>query len=90
MALFFGADSSDATDTIQSWTCRWREVAMMSQPYFGTLCKQSKAGVALAIFLVPLQALIMGVAVFQLVVQKKLDGMVAERQERKQHSPALS
>jgi hypothetical protein len=90
MALFYGADTSDKTHTIQSWTCRWRDVAMLTQPYFGTLCQQSKAGLALAVLLVPLEAVVLGVAVFQLFVQKTLDEMVFEKQERKQSSPALS
>lgn len=90
MALFYGVNSSESTHTIQSWTCRWEDVAMQQQPYFGTLCKQSKAGLALSVFLVPLEAVVLSVAVFQLVVQKRLDRMVAEQQERKQSSPALS
>lgn len=90
MALFYGANSSSSVDTIHSWTCRWRDVAMLSQPYFGTLCKQSNAGLALSILLVPLEAIVLSAAAFQLTVQKRLDEMVFEKQERKQSSPALS
>ena len=90
MILFYSVNGSKSVDTIQSWTCRWRDVAMLTQPYFGTLCSQSEAGLALSVLLVPLEAVVIGVAAFQLFVQKKLDAMVIERQMQKQSSPALS
>lgn len=90
MAMFYSVNASTTVDTIQSWTCRWQNVSMMQQPYFGTLCKESQAGLALSILLVPLEAIVLGVAVFQMVVKKQLDGMVVERRVQKQASPALS
>lgn len=63
---------------------------MMTQPYFGTLCKQSEAGLALSILLVPLEALVLVIAGYQLLVQKQLDRMAMEKQAQKQSSPALS
>ncbi|CAM1502863.1 Fc.00g076390.m01.CDS01 [Cosmosporella sp. VM-42] len=89
MAFFYAVNASATTDSFQSWTCRWRDVSMMVQPHFGTLCKQSEAGVALAVLLVPLESIILGVAAYQAVLERQLD-RATRGSERKAGSPALS
>lgn len=63
---------------------------MFSAPYFGTLCKESEVGLALAVFLVPLEAIVLLVAAWQRKLQRQLDGMVGESLERKRVSPSFS
>lgn len=45
---------------------------MMAQPHFGTLCTQSRVGMALSILLVPLEALIVGIAGYQVMLQRQV------------------
>ncbi|KAL4725022.1 hypothetical protein ACLX1H_008469 [Fusarium chlamydosporum] len=71
MSFFYGVNASTANDSLQSWTCRWKEVTMTVQPHFGTLCRQSKAGVGLAVMLVPVEAIILGLAAYQFVLEKR-------------------
>lgn len=68
-----------STHTVQSWSCRWRSVPMMSQPYFGTLCKQNEVSTGLAVLLVPLEFIILGVAAYGVLLQKRVDGLVVAR-----------
>ncbi|KAF7546465.1 hypothetical protein G7Z17_g8407 [Cylindrodendrum hubeiense] len=89
MAFFYAVNASTTADSFQSWTCRWKDVAMMTQPHFGTLCKQSKAGLGLAVFLVPLEVIILGVAGYQASLQRQVD-QAAHGPERKTGSPAMS
>lgn len=72
MALFYAVNASSSVDSLQSWSCRWNDVPMAAQPHFGTLCKQSKAGVALAVLLVPLEAAILAVAGYQAVLERQM------------------
>ncbi|KAH7144049.1 hypothetical protein EDB81DRAFT_760426 [Dactylonectria macrodidyma] len=89
MCFFYAINASTTADSFQSWTCRWKDVAMMTKPHFGTLCKQSKAGLGLSVFLVPLEAVILGVAGYQACLQRQLD-QAARGPERKAGSPAMS
>lgn len=89
MSFFYAVNTSTTADSFQSWTCRWKDVAMMTQPHFGTLCKQSKAGLGLSVFLVPLQAIILGMAGYQASIQRQVD-QAAHGPERKTGSPAMS
>jgi hypothetical protein len=71
MSLFYAVNSSSTVDNFQSWTCRWNDVPMSMQPHFGTLCKQSQAGVVLSVLLVPLEAAILAVAGYQAVLERQ-------------------
>ncbi|KAL6871941.1 hypothetical protein J3F83DRAFT_713818 [Trichoderma novae-zelandiae] len=71
MALYYAVNASSTVDSLQSWTCRWKDVPMRTQPHFGTLCKQSQAGVALAVLLVPLEAAILALAGYQAVLERQ-------------------
>lgn len=70
IAIFYAIDASTTVDTLISWTCRWKAVSMTSQPYFGTLCSSSWASVVLAVILVPLEAVALCVAGWQLKTEK--------------------
>ena len=89
MALFYSVNALTTVDTFQSWTCRWRDVPMMTRPYFGTLCKESQASLALAILLVPLELLVLLLAGTQAVLERKLESIMPARM-RVRGSPALS
>lgn len=71
MSLFYAVNASSTVDSLQSWTCRWKDVPMRTQPHFGTLCKQSQAGVVLTVLLVPLEAAILAVAAYQAVLERQ-------------------
>ncbi|GKU02469.1 hypothetical protein FLAG1_02196 [Fusarium langsethiae] len=89
MSFFYGVNASTTNDSLQSWTCRWKDVTMTVQPHFGTLCKQSKASVGLAVMLVPVEAIILGLAAYQFVLEKRFS-MTSHGSGRKAGSPALS
>ncbi|KAF5531549.1 uncharacterized protein FSUBG_9337 [Fusarium subglutinans] len=89
MSFFYGVNASTTNDSLQSWTCRWKDVTMNVQPHFGTLCKQSRAGVALSVMLVPVEAIILGLAAYQFTLEKGFD-LGARGLSRKAGSPALS
>lgn len=79
IGFYYAANASGSVDMVQSWSCRWEHVAMGSRPHFGTLCKQSKAGLALATLLVPLQIIVLGVAGFQVTLDGKVGHLLAKR-----------
>lgn len=89
MSFYYGINASDSTETFQSWTCRWDNVPMQSEPHFGTLCHQSQVATGLNIMLVPLELIILGLAASQIVLERNLDASITAR-ERKASSPALS
>ncbi|KAM0436164.1 hypothetical protein ACHAPT_003056 [Fusarium lateritium] len=89
MSFFYAVNASTAVDTLQSWSCRWENVAMTTQPHFDTLCQQSRAGVALSVMLVPVEAIILGLAAYQFSLRRQLD-LTARGPGRKAGSPALS
>lgn len=68
--LFYAINSSTTTDTLISWTCRWKSVSMTAAPHFGTLCSASWASVVLAVILVPVEAVALCVAGWQLKSEK--------------------
>ncbi|KAI3401225.1 hypothetical protein diail_11931 [Diaporthe ilicicola] len=70
--IFYAINASSTTDSLLSWTCRWRALNMRQAPYFGTLCSQSWASVYLAVILVPLEAIALCAAGWQLKVEKHL------------------
>ncbi|KAI1435748.1 hypothetical protein GGR50DRAFT_283132 [Xylaria sp. CBS 124048] len=72
VCLFYAVDASSTVDTIQSWSCRWGEYAdMRVQPYFGTLCSQSRTALYLAVGLVPAELVIFGMAALQMSAERK-------------------
>ncbi|OAA58786.1 hypothetical protein ISF_06569 [Cordyceps fumosorosea ARSEF 2679] len=73
MSFFYAVNASTKTDSIQSWSCRWGGVAMDTRPHFGTLCKESKAALTLATLLVPVEALIIGVAGYEAVLLRRIN-----------------
>jgi hypothetical protein len=83
----FAVAASEEVDTVQSWSCRWRHAVMMQEPHFGTLCRQSKAGVGLVVALVPLEVVVAFVAIVQVVLAKGLRGHV-EGGRRKSPTPS--
>ncbi|KAG4257124.1 hypothetical protein FPRO03_04134 [Fusarium proliferatum] len=90
MSFFYRVNASTTNDSLQSWTCRWKDVTMNVQPHFGTLCKQSRAGVALSVMLVPVEAIILGLAAYQFTLEKRFDLGARGPSRRKAGSPALS
>lgn len=77
MTYFYAVNASDEVDTVQSWSCRWRDVAMLQRPHWATLCKQSQAGLTLSVLLVPLEAIVLGVALYELGVRRSANAMSA-------------
>ncbi|EON98089.1 hypothetical protein UCRPA7_6361 [Phaeoacremonium minimum UCRPA7] len=70
MVFFYAVNASNTVDTLLSWTCRWHMVSMDLKPHFGTLCKESRAGVYLSILLIPIEAIALGLAGWELKVEK--------------------
>lgn len=85
VVFFYAVNASDTVDTFLSWTCRWRDVPMSQQPHWATLCRQSHAGLDMAIALVPLEVIALGLAALQLKTETYLDRYLGARK-----SPALS
>lgn len=77
--VFYAINASATTDSLLSWTCRWRALNMGQAPYFGTLCGQSWASVYLAVILVPLEAIALCAAGWQLKVEKHVTAYVHAR-----------
>lgn len=71
VALFYAINASTTADTMQSWTCRWEAVVMTVPPHFGTLCKEAKTGLYMSILLIPLESALLGVAGWQLIVERQ-------------------
>ncbi|KAJ4311676.1 hypothetical protein N0V84_010311 [Fusarium piperis] len=89
MTFFYAVNASAEVDTLLSWSCRWENIAMTTQPHFDTLCKQSQAGVALSVLLVPVEAIILGLAAYQFTLRRQLN-LTARGPGRKAGSPVLS
>ncbi|KFA63475.1 hypothetical protein S40285_00359 [Stachybotrys chlorohalonatus IBT 40285] len=89
MAFYYGVNTSTTSDTFQSWTCRWSSVPMQAEPHFDTLCHQSQVSTGLNVMLVPLEAIILGLAGYQLVLEKRISSMTSSRGQ-KATSPSLS
>lgn len=68
--FFYSVNASQTVDSLLSWTCRWQTVSMMERPHFATLCKESWAGVYMSVLLVPIEALVLAAAGWQLKLEK--------------------
>ncbi|KAH6671571.1 hypothetical protein F5X68DRAFT_264819 [Plectosphaerella plurivora] len=90
VALFYAANTSSSTDTLESWSCRWRTVYMTARPHFGTLCKQSHAAAYLSILLIPVEVAALGVAGWRAVLERNTDVEFVPRQEKRTGSAAGS
>ncbi|KAG5979819.1 hypothetical protein E4U55_004729 [Claviceps digitariae] len=75
VVLFYTVNASTIDETYQSWVCRWQNIHMASRPYFGTLCKESKAAFTISLVLVPLELIVLASACFQVVLEKKIRRM---------------
>ncbi|KAF9871665.1 hypothetical protein CkaCkLH20_10863 [Colletotrichum karsti] len=91
MSFFYSINASTTVDTLQSWSCRWSDVVMMTRPHFGTLCKQSKAGLYLSILLVPIEAIVLGAGAYQTILERNISRASGVVQgSRKSGSPVPS
>ncbi|KAG5948473.1 hypothetical protein E4U53_006274 [Claviceps sorghi] len=79
VVLFYAINVSTIDETYQSWVCRWKNVHMTTRPYFGTLCKESQAALAIALVLVPLELIVLASACFQVVLERRIGGMIRSR-----------
>ncbi|SPO01052.1 uncharacterized protein DNG_03799 [Cephalotrichum gorgonifer] len=86
ISFFYAVNTSVSVDTIQSWSCQWRRVAMTSSPNFGSVCQQSQAALNLSTVLVPLQAIVVGAAAWQVGLGKVVNR--AGVQERRSPTPS--
>lgn len=75
MGYFYNVNASVTVDTLQSWSCRWSDVHMVSRPHFSTLCKESQAGLYLSILLIPIEAIALAVSGYQFVVERQVSTM---------------
>ncbi|POR37189.1 Uncharacterized protein TPAR_02669 [Tolypocladium paradoxum] len=89
MAFFYAINASATVDTFHSWTCRWKQVNMTAHPHFGTLCRQSEAGLILAVLVVPLELFVLAAACFQVFLERKVSA-VSRMHGGKRGSPAMS
>jgi hypothetical protein len=87
MIFFYAVNASSTVDTLQSWSCQWESVGMNLEPHFGTLCRESKTALYLSIILVPVEAAILSLASYQMILEKKARSV---SESRKRSSPALS
>ncbi|KAI0123856.1 hypothetical protein BJ170DRAFT_98861 [Xylariales sp. AK1849] len=87
MIFFYAINASTTVDTLQSWSCQWESVGMTMKPHFGTLCRESKTALYLSIILIPIEAIILSLASYQVILERKVNGIA---QSRKHGSPALS
>jgi hypothetical protein len=88
MIFFYAINMSTTVDTLQSWTCHWESVGMTVKPHFGTLCRESKTALYLSVILVPLEAIILSLASYQFILERKVD--TAGPRSIKYGSPAPS
>jgi len=70
IVFFYAVNASNTVDTLLSWTCRWTAVSMSQKPHFGTLCRESRAGVILAILLIPIELAALVLAGWQMKVER--------------------
>ena len=60
---------------------------MNIKPHFGTLCKENKTALYMSVILVPVEAVLLSLAAYQMMLERKATGIA---QMRKRGSPALS
>ncbi|TQN74934.1 hypothetical protein CSHISOI_00500 [Colletotrichum shisoi] len=91
VSFFYSINASITVDTLQSWSCRWSEVAMLTRPHFGTLCKQSKVGLYLSVLIIPIEVIILGAGAYLMILERNVNrtSRVA-RERRKSGSPVPS
>ncbi|ETS76054.1 hypothetical protein PFICI_12998 [Pestalotiopsis fici W106-1] len=87
MIFFYAVNTSTTVDTLQSWSCQWESVEMRVQPYFGTLCRESKTALYLSVVLVPVEAIVLSLAGYQCTLEKRAASLV---QPGKRDSPTPS
>ncbi len=86
LIFFYAINASDSTDSLLSWSCRWNILNMTQRPNFGTLCRESWTGVYLSILLIPVEAVVLAVAGWQLKAES--NASVYSR-ARKSNSPIM-
>ncbi|KAK4123442.1 hypothetical protein N657DRAFT_655873 [Parathielavia appendiculata] len=77
--FYYVVNASDVADTFLSWTCRWTDVPMSQSPRWDALCQQSHAGLYLAILLIPVEVAALGLAAFQMKVERYTDRYLGAR-----------
>ncbi|KLU87611.1 hypothetical protein MAPG_06608 [Magnaporthiopsis poae ATCC 64411] len=82
MIFFYAVNGSTSEDTLISWTCRWQALSMTERPHFATLCKESWAGLYLAILLIPVEAAVLAAAVWQAKLEKYTSAYTCARDSR--------
>ncbi|KAK8031174.1 hypothetical protein PG990_000908 [Apiospora arundinis] len=86
MIFFYAVNASTTVDTVQSWSCQWESVSMQMKPHFGAVCKETKTALYLSIILIPVEAIILSLAGYQMMLERKAAGAAQSRKG----SPALS
>ncbi|KAI4592595.1 hypothetical protein KJ359_011046 [Pestalotiopsis sp. 9143b] len=80
MIFFYAVNASTTVDTLQSWSCQWESVEMRAQPYFGTLCRE--------MILVPVEAIILSLAGYQWILEKRAALLVVQSEKRDSPTPS--
>ncbi|KAI0383138.1 hypothetical protein F5Y04DRAFT_40187 [Hypomontagnella monticulosa] len=71
MIFFYAVNASTVDDTLQSWSCQWGYASMKGKPHFGTLCRESQTALYLSVILVPVQLIVITVAGYQSILERK-------------------
>ncbi|KAL2258125.1 hypothetical protein VTK26DRAFT_8688 [Humicola hyalothermophila] len=79
VAFYYAVNASDSADTIVSWTCRWNDIPMSRQPHWRSLCRQSRAGLYLAVVLIPVEAVALGLAAVLLKTERYTERYLGAR-----------
>ncbi|KAK8058952.1 hypothetical protein PG994_009400 [Apiospora phragmitis] len=79
MIFFYAVNASTTVDTVQSWSCQWESVSMQMKPHFGAICKETKTALYLSIILIPVEAFILSVAGYQMMLERKAAGVARSR-----------
>jgi hypothetical protein len=87
IALFYAINASDSVDSLTSWSCRWQSLSMTQTPHWDTLCRQSYAGLYLSIVLIPVEAVVLALAGWEMKVERHVSGYSNARGKR---SPVAS
>lgn len=77
--FYYAVNASATADTLVSWTCRWRDIPMARQPHWDTLCRQGRAGLYLAVVLIPVEAIALGLAAVQMRAERYVGGYLGAR-----------
>ncbi|KAI4869437.1 hypothetical protein F4820DRAFT_10031 [Hypoxylon rubiginosum] len=87
MIFFYAINASTTDDTLQSWSCQWGFANMSARPHFGTLCNESRTALYLSVILVPVELVVLTVAGYQSMLERK---SIGARPFRKSGSPVPS